>query len=133
MTALSVLFYGVFYPRTSGHYTYRAGRASPESLISPWATPYGPLGEFTGVPHNDARWERKEEGVLFISRRPGWVHIGLWDQSGDSRMGSCACFAVPTEDLSAAFAAMRHHYAMTLARIEARVGAGHLEGWPRVG
>lgn len=133
MTALPVLFYGVLYPSTSGHYAYQAGQRGPQRFMSPWATAYGPIGEFTGVPHNDARWERKEEGVLFISRRPGWVHVGLWDQSGDSRMGSCACFAVPTEDLRAALAAMRLHYPTTVARIEARVGAGHLEGWPRVG
>lgn len=129
MIVPTVLFYGVLYPHTSGHYAYQAG----QSLNSPWATQYGPIGEFGGVPHTDSRWERKEEGVLFISRRPGWVHIGLWDQSGDSRVGSCACFAVPTEDVRAALAAMRFHYGMTVARIEARVNIGHLEGWPRVG
>lgn len=133
MTALPVLFFGVLYPSTSGHYAYRAGRPDPQGLTSPWATSYGPIGEFTGVPHTDPRWERKEEGVLFISRRPGWVHVGLWDQSGDSRMGSCACFAVPTEDLRAAWTAIRLHYPTTVARIEARVNIGHLEGWPRVG
>lgn len=126
-----VLFFGVLYPNRTGHYCYENGQNRSFSVATPWRTAWGVVGELREVPHPDARWHKRQEGVLFISRRPGWLHIGIWDRSGDERDGACACFVVPTDDIGEALGAMRHHYKTTVARIEDRIGAGELELWPR--
>ena len=123
---MNTYFTGVLAPAKIGHHTYLNGAYLRQvGVLTPWGRTYYPLLELATIHPDATRYsapKEQPEGVLYIDRRPGWVCVTCWDRSGDARGGASATWAVTTEDLDAALDVIRKHYALTLDRIERRVG-----------
>lgn len=133
-----VYFTGIITPTASGHFCYLNGRRAESGrlTLTPWASREWalPLNELASLarPAHSPKTEPEPEGVLYTEHAGGWTLVACWDRSApDNRGGSSATWAAQTADVDSVFAAIREHYAPTLARIEAHVGSP-IWAWPRV-
>lgn len=132
-------FTGIIAPTRSGHYCYLNGRryeSGQPSAFTPWSSQEWalPLVELGSIVRSGiaGRGDPQPEGVLYVETVAGWSLVACWDRSApDNRGGSSATWAVQTDNLDTARAAIREHYAPTLDRIERHVGKP-IWSWPRL-
>lgn len=121
---MEAYFVGVKPGSTGGHYCHVPGlwRPARDATKSPWPNYLGPLGEGA----MDECWSKRDsqvEGEPRFAHSSGWALVTMWDRSGDSRLNSCAVFAVRSKCTDGeALGHVKRLFPKVFERIEARLG-----------